>query len=574
LRTEEVSTIGATHIQVRPRARASEKIASGILVALLLLLVAYPLASLLYGSFNAISPDRTGTAFSTANFAKIFSDPQFWLAWRNTILVSLGSAAIALTCGIVAAILIVRTDLPARGVFETLLIVPIFVSPFIGAVAWSGLGAPRVGLLNRMFAELGVPIELNIYSLPGIAMVLGFYMTPYVFLFTSGPLASIDAAMEEASRLSGQGASQTLMRVTLPLVTPSILAAGMLVFVLSMENFGVLAVLGLPSQIAFIPTEIYLKFTYPPPDYAYATVVSVTLIIATALALFAQQRLLARKSYVAIGGKSYRLVLMRLGKWRWPAAALLGVFLLLSTVLPLSAMVLASFQSYWTSQFTAFTLANYESVFSRGLLFSAAKNSFFLAFVGAFVACALAGAVAYIINRTRAPGRGLLDLLSSISVAVPGVVLGVALLWAWIRIPLPIYGTIWILLIAYVTRFLSFGVRNIAAALTQIGDDLENAARVSGASKTMAALTVTFPLVRSSFASSWVLYFISFIKELNTSVLLYSFNSVVLPVIIFDAYLEGRYPQVAALATGISVLIFLVLMLSSIILGIKIRPKA
>jgi iron(III) transport system permease protein len=221
-----------------------------------------------------------------------------------------------------------------------------------------------------------------------------------------------------------------------------------------------------------------------------------------------------------------------------------------------------------------FTFNNYLNMFGRGALGRATENSLLLSFLGAFIGIALAAAIAYVVQKTRAPGRGLLDLMSTVSIAVPGVVLGIALLWAWIRVPLPIYGTIAILLIAYVTRFISFGVRNVSAALTQIGGDLEAAARVSGASKLVAALTVTLPLVRSSLISSWVIYFISFIKELNTSVLLYSFNSVVLPVLIFDAYLEGRYTQVAALSVGVSVLIFVVLGLASAIFRVKIRPHA
>jgi iron(III) transport system permease protein len=562
-------------VAVAQRSRLTgERFICWALIALMAIIVIYPLFSLVYGTFNVTGPDRATATFSLVNASRIFADPQFYLAWKNTVLVSIAAAAIAVVFGLIAAILVVRTDLPGRGMFETMLIVPIFISPFIGAIAWSGMGAPEVGLLNRLFVQLGLPLEINIYSLGGISLVLGFYMTPYVFLFTSGPLASIDSALEEASRLSGQGPLQTLLRVTIPLVSPSILAASLLVVVLSMENFGVLAVLGLPSQIPFIPTEIYLKFAYPPPDYGYAAIVSLTLIVATALGLYGQHRLLMRKSYVVVGGRSYRPAIIRLGRWKWAAATALGLFVLVSVILPFVVMVMASFQSYWSAEFSAFTLDNYRNVFTRGLLIRAVENSLFLAIFGAVIATALAAAVAYVVQRTKASGRIALDLMSTISIAIPGIVLGVALLWAWIRVPLPIYGTIWILLIAYVTRFISFGVRNVSAALTQIGGDLEAAARVSGARKLTAAMTITLPLIRNSIFSSWILYFISFIKELNTSILLYSFSSVVLPVIIFDAYLEGHYPQVAALATGISVLIFVTLTLSSRILGINIRPSA
>ncbi|WP_439619067.1 ABC transporter permease [Shinella sp.] len=543
------------------------------LIAILCLLVVYPMVSLVYGSFASHGGAADG-GLSLANFSRIFTSGQFWLAWRNTLIVSTGSMLIATVSGVGAAFLIARTDIPGRRICEVLVTLPIFISPFIGAVAWSGLGAPEVGLLNRIFAAIGLPLSINIYSLAGIAMVLGFYMTPYVFLFTSAPLKAIDSSMEEASRLSGQTMFQTLLRVTFPLVTPSILAAGLLVFVLSMENFGVLAVLGMPSQIPFIPTEIYLKVAYPPPDYGYATVISISFVIITAVALLLQRRFIAGRTYVSVSGKSYRPMLVSLGPWRWVALGGLVLFVSISTLMPLATMVTASFQSYWTTQFTNFTTINYESVFSRGLFFRAAWNTLFLAVVGGLIACVLTAVIAYIVTFSRASGRHTLDLLSSMTVGVPGVVLGVALLWAWIRVPLPIYGTIWILMIAYITRFLSFGVRNMSAALTQIDGDLENAARVSGANKTVAALTITFPLIRESLLSSWVLYFISFVKELNTSVLLYAFNSVVLPVLIFDAYFEGKYPEVAALGTGISLFILAVYLVSNFIFGLKVGQKA
>jgi iron(III) transport system permease protein len=562
----------------RLRAPSGETLLAGGLILLMAILVVYPLGSLVYGSFTGTSPDAAaGVAlprFGLGPFFRIFTDPEFYIAWRNTLIVSMSAAVIALTFGLIAAFLITRTDLPAKPVFEKLVILPLFISPFIGAIAWSGLGAPRVGLINRMFAAAGLSLHVNIYSLPGIALVLGLYLTPYVFLFTSGPLALLDGALEEASRLSGQGGAATLRRITLPMITPSILAAGLLVMVLAMENFGVLAVLGTPSGISFVPTEIYLKISYPPPDYSYATVVSLTLILATGAGLFGQRRLMGRRSYVAIGGRGYRPAHLRLGRWWWPITTAAVVFLLASVALPIGAMVLASFQSYWAPRMSPFTLINYRDVFSRGLFGHALENSLLLSLGGAVLATGLATTIAYVVQRTRAPGRGLLDLMSGVSIAVPGVVLGVALLWAWIRVPLPIYGTLWILLIAYVTRFISFGIRNISAALSQVSGELEAAARVSGASKAVAAMTITVPLVRHSVMSSWVIFVISFLKELNCSVLLYSFNSVVLPVLIFDAYLEGHYTQVAALATGVSVLVFVILTLASVVFGLRIRPHA
>lgn len=554
------------------QAGPGETVLSGLLLVVLALLVIYPLVSLIYGSIRS-SPPGTGEAtYTVEHFLRIFADPHFYEAWRNTLLLSAGATLVALVFGLPVTFLIARTDMPYRSLAQVLVIIPLFISPFIGAVAWTGLGAPRVGMLNRWLEFLGVPWEVNIYGVWGMALVLGFYMIPFVYLFTSGPMKAIDASLEEASRLSGRNALQTTLQITLPLITPSILACALLVMVLSMENFGVPAVLALPSRIPLVPTEIFVRFSYPPADYGYATVVALSLIAVTGVGLLLQRRIIKTASYAAISGRGYRVEPILLGRWKWVAVAILGAYMVATILLPYGVMILASFQAYWTQEFTAFTLDNYRSVYTRGLLVRATENSLLLAVFGACVATALAACIAYVVQRSRAPGRSWLDFMATIPIGVPGMVLGVALLWAWIAIPLEIYGTIWILLIAYVTRFLPFGVRNVSAALTQVGDELESAARVSGATQWRTAVTITLPLVRNNVLSSWVIYFIEFLKELNMSVLLYSFGSVVIPVVIFDLYTEGRYPEVAALAVGLSVLILAALAIFSRFFRIRVSP--
>lgn len=549
-----------------------ELLLAGLLMAVLVILIIFPLVSLIYGSFRTAPPGSAETSYSIEHFLRIFTDGQFYEAWWNTLLISAGATLVALFFGLPVTFLIVRTDMPYRSIAQTLAIVPLFVSPFITAVAWTALGAPRVGLVNRLLAAVGLPWEVNIYGIWGMALVMGFCMLPFVYLFTSGPLKAIDGSLEEASWLFGRNRVQTILRITLPLVTPSILACTLLIMVLSMENFGIPAVLAMPSRIPVVPGEIFLRFSFPPPDYGYATVAALSLVVITGAGLLLQRRILSRTSYAAIAGRGYRAEPISLGRWRWITAGVLGAYMAVTIILPYAAMILASFQSYWTQEFTAFTLDNYRSVYSSSILMRATRNSLLVSLSGACIATVLAIFIAYLVQCTRAPGRSWVDVMATIPIGIPGMVLGIGLLWAWIEVPLAIYGTLWILLIAYATRFLPFGVRNVSAALTQVGKELEPAARVCGATQWRAAMTITLPLVRNNILSSWVIYFVEFVKELNMSVLLYSFSSIVIPVVIFDLYHEGKYPQVAALSVGITALILIVLFTFSRLFHIQISP--
>jgi iron(III) transport system permease protein len=349
------------------------------------------------------------------------------------------------------------------------------------------------------------------------------------------------------------------MRVTLPMISPSLLAVFLLCFVLSLENFGVLAVLGLPSQIPFVSTELYVRLTYYPPDYGYATVVAISLILVTTFGLWLQTRVLKSSDYVAISGRGYRDARVPLKGLKPWAFALVLLFVFISVILPFAVLVVASLQPYWSVGFAPFTLNNYALMFSRQNFAKALGNTLVTSVIGAVLTTMLALAIAYLVQRTRAPARNAVDFLAMLPISIPGAALGVGLLWAWIVVPLPIFGTLLIIVFAFIAKFLPLGVRNISAALTQVGPDLEAAARLAGASRLKAVTTVTLPLVRDSIFSSWVLLFVSMVKEVNTTILLYSVSTILLPIMIFDAREDGNFPRVAALSCGLTfVLLILV----------------
>ncbi|WP_168208266.1 iron ABC transporter permease [Agrobacterium sp. T29] len=540
------------------RRRPVETTVSVILIIILGILIVYPLVML----GVAASVPGGQSSMSWEGIRQTLVSPRFHEAWWNTLLSAFLATILAVVTGGVFTFCVERTNLPAKGFFRLMLVLPLFVAPLIGGIAWTGMAAPNIGVLNRILTWVGLDAQFNIYSMTGIILLLGFYKVPYVYLFTSGTLNAIDGSVEEASRICGRGILYTLYKVTLPMVTPSIIAVSLLCVVLTVENFGVLAILALPANIPFVASELYLNVARQPPDYSYATISAIMLIMFTMIGLWLQRRVNKSNDYVTVSGKGHRAKLIKLNAWRWPVTLVIGVYLFVTVLMPMLVLVYASFLPFWSKRAAAFTLANYENIFTRGSITRAVNNSLFLSIVGGLITMILAVSVAYVVLRTKAVGRNIIDIISTLPLAVPSIAFGIAFLWAWIYVPLPIYGTIWILLIAFVAKYLTIGVRNISASMTQVSPELEAAARVSGASPIRAATTVTIPLLRNTIIGSWVLSFSLMIKELNVSILLYSHASVVLPVLIFDAQEEGNFSQVAAMSVALSALIFVAVYVS------------
>ncbi len=552
------------------RKRPVEGAVSIIVLIVLFVLVAYPLIMLVFGA-PATSAGGRETGLTVDGIVRTLSSERFHIAWKNTLISSFFATILAVVTGIVLSFFVERTDIGAKALFRTLLMLPLFVAPFIGAIAWTGMAAPRVGVLNRIFEWLGLPFAVDIYSMVGVTIVLGLYKVPYVYFFTSGTLRSIDGSLEEASRISGRGLLYTLYKITLPLIWPSIVSVSLLCLVLTVENFSILAIIALPARIPFVATELYLNFTQQPPDYSYATISAILLIAFTIFGLWLQRRVNRSQDFITVSGKGHKAEPIKLGRWRHVFTAIMGFYLFVTVALPMLVLVFASIQPFWATNVASFTLENYQEILSRGSVVGAIKNSIFLAVFGGLLAALLAVTVSYIVLRTESPVRNMIDFLSSLPISIPSIAFGVALLWAWIAVPLPIFGTIWILLIAYVTKYMTMGVRNVSAALTQVSPELEAAARVFGATQFQAARAVTFPLVRNSIFGSWVLAFASMIKELNLSILLYSFGSIVFPILIFDAHEEGDFTMVAAMSVMLSVATLLSVFIARRVL--KIQPE-
>jgi len=448
---------------------------------------------------------------------------------------------------------VVRTDMPGRRLVELASIVPFISTPLTGALAWILLMSPQTGLINQAWRFIsGSGSIFNIYSIWGIIFVEALYEAPLVFLLVAGALRSMDPTLEEASLSAGAGTARTTLRVTLPLVAPAILAGALLVFILAAEQFAVPAVLGTPAKIRVLTTSIWeAQSVYPPRD-GLAAALSVTLLVIALGGLWLHRRLLGARSYTTVAGKAARPRRIQLGAFRWALLAVCVSYLLLAVVLPIVTIFVSSIRTIWTADFRweQFTLANYSRVlFDYPAAERAIVNSLGLAIFGATATILLCALIAFLSQRARLPGHRILDTLTMLPMGFPGIVLAVGLLHAWITPPFVLYGTIWILFVAYLTRYLPVGVRSVSASLAQIHPELEESSLASGATWLQTFRYVTLPLLKPGLAAGWALLFVAFTRELSASILLYSPRLEVLSVVIYDLYQEGGFRTLSALTT-------------------------
>ncbi|MGB7659706.1 MAG: iron ABC transporter permease, partial [Pseudolabrys sp.] len=456
-------------------------------------------------------------------------------------------------------------DMPGKRFVEIIAILPFFTSTFIGALAWIFLGNPTNGLLKLW---LGIPI--NVYSMGGIIWVTGLYMAPYIYLFASAALRNMDTSYEEASFMAGAGLFRTLTRVTFPLIFPALMSGMSLVLVISLDIFGVAAILGFPARISVLATSVFVNASLVPPAFGKAAVEGLTLIIIAALLLFLQNRYLSKRSYTVVSGRGFRVKLYSLGHWTPVVVAGCCLYLLIAVLLPLLVLIKASFQVYPTPYFRAFTLANWGAFFGNDEVVKALLRSFYLSTFGATLTVIFTAVVAYIVHRTRVPGRSLLEYIVAIPIGTPGIVMGLGIMWAYITWPL--WGTVWILVLAYMTLFMPYGVRAMGATLVQIHPELEESSRVHRGSWLMTFRRIVLPLLRSGVYSTWILLFIIFIREISTAVLLTSVNTQVFPVLIFQEWMAGSFNVMSAGALLLSLIIFAVVALFRSIFKVDVVP--
>ena len=538
-------------------------------VLLVAFLVGYPLLMLAIGSLSTPRPSDSSSIGLRAYLA-LLQEPELLL---NSLRVAVGSTIVAAVLGVSLAWILARTNVPGAAFLEQVCVVPFYLSALLSAIGWVLLASPsQAGMLNAFLMWLfGLEkAPLNIYSELGIIWVSGLHFAPFCFLFCIGALRSMDPSLEESARVLGGRTVTTMFRITLPLILPSIVGSCLLVFVLAMGQFGIPAILGLPKGYRVLTTRIYELIIGFSPDYALAAAMGIALFAFSALGVWLQIRILGNRKFTTVTGKAFKPRTIDVGKMRWVLFAIVCFYILAGVVLPVGALLYASLLRYLTTDIfeAQFTLANFHYILFKYPTTSVAlQNTLLLAIGGSTIALLFAAVLARLILTARGPLSRLVELIVMVPVAVPGIVFSVGLLWAWIRAPIPIYGTIWILLICYVTIFIPYGVRAVSAALHQIDKSLEECAVVIGANWRQVMSGILLPLLRPGLMAAWTLIFISIVKELSASALLYNSKTIVLSVAVFDLWVGSPLTQVAALALLEALAIFITLWIARRIVG-------
>jgi iron(III) transport system permease protein len=522
-------------------------------------LVIIPVASLIFGSF------RTGSAadavWTADNWLSIATGGVVGTL-LNTCIIAGVTAIVSTGGGIMLAWLLTRTDLKFKKTIGVFVGLTFFFPSFILAMAWVIIGAPG-GFFNGFFADLlGLEfLRVNIYSAIGIIFVQTLHLTPFAYFSLRGPLVSMDTSFEEAAYMAGAPPLQTLFRVTLPFMIYPIMSSFLLIFILAIEQFAIPAIIGIPAQINVLATQLYLLASYPPPQTGLAAAVGLTLSAITCLAISLQRMVVKRYGAASITGKSYRQRQIPLGPMRYLAYALCIGYLLAAFVLPVLCLIYTSVVRFFvTDPFSAvYTTRNYAQLIDSPATLRSFLNTLIVCGFGAMLGLTLGTVIAYSTQRFRPRGHHLLHLLSSVPFGVPGIVIGLGFLWSYVY--LPIYGTLWVLIFAYVARFLPYATETVGAQITQIDKSLEEGAWAAGANRLQSFLRIVLPLLRPALQSAYMLLFISYFREVAAAVLLYSASTAVISISIWSYFENANWSAASALSIVSSVIIVAVMAL-------------
>ena len=534
--------------------------------AVALLLCGLVLMPLLWLGYEAFS-DGKGH-FTLANFARLVRDPSFLAPFLITFGIAIATAVAAVAIAAPLAWLVARTDMPFRRTIRLLVTASFVTPPFLGAIAWEILAAPNAGLLNQWYQWLfhrdAYSNLFNIYSVTGLIFVITCYAFPYVFVLLANAIERIPGDLEEASAILGGGRWHTLRRVVLPMTLPALLAGALIAFLQAMTQFGSPAILALPAGFHVITTKIWSLFQFP-PNPQLASAAALPLLLVTVLLLRGQQRLLGRRGFTVVGGKSGAARRVALGPWRWPALLFALAAVALPVLLPYAALIKTSMVRTATAPLDAanFTLRAYRFIFleydTARLAFA---NTLTIGVLSATGGATLALVVAYAASSRTVPGARVLGWLATAPVAIPGIVLGVGLFLSYTRPPFVLYGTIWILLLAFITIELPAAYQQLQAALTGVHPEMEEASRILGASRLRALCQITLPLLATSLVSTWCFVFIGAIRELSASILLTTANTKLVSILIYDLNESGDLGPISVLGLTLLAVTFIVVALA------------
>jgi iron(III) transport system permease protein len=543
----------------------------GAPVALVIWLALVPLIFLLWQSVLTPQTAAAPAQFTLDNFRAAYLGSDTARLFLNSLQFSTGSALLALMVGTTLAFLNERTNTPFKALFFALAIIPLVIPGILFTVAWIMLASPKIGLINLALQVLfnTDAVFVNIYTMTGMIWVDGLHYSPMAFLLMTAAFRSMDPSLEESAMMSGASLLQTAHRITLKLAWPAALGALLILFVRSIESFEVPALLGLPVGIHVYTSSIYQAIHQYPSQIGLAAAYAVTLLLLTSLGIYAQARLSSQGArFATVTGKGFRPRTIDLGKWRYVTAAAFILYFVVIVLLPFLVLVWFSLQKFYSAPSWAalsrVSLDSYRAVLETPQLANSVWNSLVLAVGSAATIMLVSAVIAWIVVRTRLPGRWMLDNLASLPLVFPGLVLGLAIMVCYLFIDIGIYGTLWIMFIAYVTRFLPYGMRYSSASMLQIHKELEESAAMSGATWGTTFRRVVLPLLKPGLVAGFIYVMIVSIRELSSSILLYSPGTEVVSIMIWELWQNGQYVELSALGVMLIVALFLLVLLAQL----------
>ena len=537
----------------------------GVCLAIVAVLALVPFCFMIWQSFNTAETADAPAVLTLGNYVTAYTNPETVVTFWNSVQFALGGSMVAFVIGTALAWMNERTNTPMRRLFFALSIVPLIIPSILFTIAWIMLASPKIGLLNTVAMSwfgLEAP-PFNIYSMWGMIWVDGLHYSPMAFLLMSSAFKAMDPSLEESAVMSGSSVFSTLYRITLKLVFPAIVATVLTLFVRAIESFEVPALLGLPGGIQVFTSAIYQAIHQYPSQIGLAAAYSVILLLLTTGGIYVQARISASGSkYATVTGKGFRPRTIDLGAWRYFTLAIFIVYFMLIVVMPFLVLLWSSLQKFYAppsmEALSRITLDGYRYILGSDTIRTAALNSLWMSITTATVVMLLASVVCWIVVKTKIPGRWMLDNLASLPMVFPGLVLGVSIMIFYLTFDIGIYGTFWIILLAYITRFLPYGLRYSTTSMLQIHKDLEESGGMSGASWLTVFTRIVLPLLKPGLVAGWIYVMIVSIRELSTSILLYSPGNEVISIVIWELWENGQYVELSALSV---IFIFMLLVL-------------
>ena len=572
-------TVERTRTTTSPRAvlqKVRRETPAALIGVVMSVLVIIPVIFIIIAAFSTAVPRPGNTeigTFTLENFS-IFATPQGLESLFNSLIVGVGSAAVSLAIGALLAFIAARTDAPWRRFIYIAGIAPMFLPALVGALAWSLLGSPSSGFFNVLLRDLGIPITIDVYSLGGLIFVLGLFYAPYSFLLTYSSFAMMNADLEEAASIHGAGLRTMFRTVTLPLAIPALAGSAILTFVLAMENFPIAAILGNPAGIETLPTYIYRLMSSSPVQANTAAGIAIALTALVAVITFGQQLLVNRRRYTTLTGKGSRPRPVRLKRLRWVATGFAIAYFALAVVFPILALVI-------TSTTNTLFLPSFANLFDNGFSFKsiidtvlkadfqlALTNSVIVAVVAALVGTVISFSASYVRYRTKSKLGQFLEQVAMAPLAIPSIVLGIGILWTWLTLPFPVYGTLAILIIGCVALSMPQSYRSVSASMLQLDADLENSAIMLGANRLQAIRSITIPLMRAGIASTVLMLLMLCMRELTAALFLYTSKTRILSILVYQSFENGSI-TFAASASLVFIFVIGVLAITAQLIGVR-----